>query len=122
MKNKPFIHPNTPRKLAAAYHFARNKRGEGFKIHVLAERIGVNVRYIQDLIKNGIEPTNPEIRAKMFLSKKSRQVRAAEKSDATAKPMPEYVKYWRRQKPFIRQAWMIRAYNAGKEKPNDQAK
>jgi len=75
MNNKPFIHPNCPRKLAAAFHFARNAHGEGYKIRVLEQKLGVNFKYLHKMIKLGIEPNDSTeklraVRKAMYLSKR----------------------------------------------------
>ena len=78
MNSKPFIHPNTPRKLATAFHFARNHRGEGFKIRVLEKKLGVNFKYLYKMIRKGIEPNDTTeklraVRKAMFLPARKRR-------------------------------------------------
>jgi len=87
----PYIHPNTPPKLAAKFKKAKS-------YHVLAEQIGVNVRYVFELLTDGKEPndTTPglrEIRRKMFLS-------ARRKNRQRAKPKPK------QELPAHRRWWM----------------
>jgi hypothetical protein len=114
MKNKPFIHPNCPKKLAAAFHFARNAHGHGYKIRVLEHNLGVNFKYLHLLIKKGIEPNDStpklqEIRVKMFLPAKKRKARTV----PTEKPaMPEHRAWWNTLKPKDRDEWIRSAYNA----------
>jgi len=114
--NKPYIHPNCPRRLAAAYHFARNARGEGFKIHILAEQRGINVRYLYNLIVKGIEPNDTTeklraVRKAMFLPARKRKARAviAEKRDVI---IPEHVRWWR-ELPKSTRDKIIQAEHAG---------
>jgi hypothetical protein len=114
MKSKPFIHPNCPKKLAAAFHFARNAHGEGYKIHVLAEKIGVNVRYLQYMIKKGIEPNDTteklrEVRVKMFLPARKRKPRAARTS--TRGEVPAHRKWWRRLDSGSRDQYIRNTYD-----------
>lgn len=83
MQVKPFIHPKTPRRLAAAFRRATNGHGEGYKIHVLAKTLGINVGYLHKLIKQGIEPPDSTekgqaARAAMFLPRKKRKPRKAQ--------------------------------------------
>jgi len=105
MNSKPYIHPNTPRKLAAAFHFARNKNGEGYKIRVLEQTLGVNFKYLHRMINKGIEPNDTtvglrEIRVKMFLPMFKR------------KP---WMSWWRKTDPEVRDEWIRSAYNASKK-------
>jgi len=91
MKIKPFIHPATPSKLKTAFRRAR------YKYHVLAKALGINVKYIHDLIHYGKEPTDQSekgrnIRVKLFLPRKSRK--AQERTRQYTEP-PEYIKWWR---------------------------
>ena len=94
MTDKPFIHPATPSKLKTEFRRAR------YKFHALAKARGINVRYIHDLISKGIEPTNPNIRQKLFLPKKPRNARAEPKPYTEP---PEHIKWWRSLKKDIRQ-------------------
>jgi hypothetical protein len=71
-----------PRKLASAYQAAGSYRE-------LARRLRINPRYVYEYIAKGIEPTNPEIRAKLFLPRKPRQPRRP-------RPTPEWKKPIRR--------------------------
>jgi hypothetical protein len=82
------IHPNTPPRLAAKY-----KKAGSF--HALAEQIKVNVSYVYDLIKDGIEPndTTPklrEVRKRLFL-------KARKKARAARQSLPEHRRWWNRQ-------------------------
>jgi len=58
------IHPNAPKRLVREY-----KKLGCNQLH-LAKKIGVNDFYVNRLLKDGIEPNNPDIRAKLFLSRK----------------------------------------------------
>ena len=61
--------PNTPKALISAYIRAeRNMRR-------LAKELCINHLYVSQLLKDGIEPTNPEIRVKLFLPRVSRKPR-----------------------------------------------
>lgn len=52
----------------------------------LSRRTGVNISYISQLVSKGIEPSNPEIRVKLGLSRRNRKPRHARP------PKPEHVK------------------------------
>jgi len=84
---KPFIHPVTPGKLKSAF------RKASYKYHRLAQQIGVNVKYIYELIHDGNEPVNPEIRLKLFLPRHPRRPRTERPPKP---PLPEYEQRWRR--------------------------
>jgi len=60
--------PNLPRKLIKALHVAGSARK-------LEKVLGVNHYYISKLMNEGIEPTNPKIRVKMFLPRKPHKPR-----------------------------------------------
>jgi len=104
-----YIHPNTPPKLAARFKKAKS-------YHVLAEQIGVNVRYVFELLTDGKEPndTTPklrEIRRKMFLSARRKNRKAHR---AKPKPMPAHRRWWDDQdkENLIREL-----YEINKDKP-----
>src|SRR5688572_19975757 len=97
-----YIHPNTPRKLTTAF------RRAGYNQRQLARDRGVNPRFINDLITKGIEPTNPEIRVKLFLPKKHK-VQQGEKPDRPYTEPPEYIKWWRKQPKQIRHEIILQA-------------
>ena len=63
---KPFIHPNTPPRLKAAFKRA------SYNFHALAQARSVNVYHVHRLIHYGIEPANPNIRKMLFLPKRRR--------------------------------------------------
>jgi hypothetical protein len=122
---KPYIHSNTPRRLAAAYHFARNTRGEGFKIHVLADTLKVNVRYIHDLIVKGIEPNDiteklRAVRKAMFLPARKRKAKHEREFDKAIEkifePEPEHRKWWRRLKKQERDTWIQSSYEVHRQR------
>ena len=105
-KIKPFIHPATPSKLKTEFRRAR------YKYHVLAKAIGINVKYIHDLIHYGKEPTDQSekgrnIRVKLFLPKKSRK--AQERTRQYTEP-PEEIKWWRSLKKDARRAYIQNIY------------
>lgn len=66
--------PNVPQKLIRAYHRQKDNQ------RALARHLKLNPAIINKLLKYGIEPTNPDIRVKLFLKRKYR------------KPIPEWVK------------------------------
>ena len=116
MKSKPFIHPNCPPKLAAAFHFARNSRGEGYKIRVLEQKLEVNFKYLHRMIKQGIEPNDTTeklraVRVKMFLPARKRKPRASS-TDRKREPISEHEQWWRKLDPKTRDEWKRSAYNA----------
>lgn len=95
---KPYIHPATPPKLARAFRNAKNGKGEGYKYHVLAERLGVNTKPLHDLIHYGKEPTDRtakgrEIRKRLFLRRYKR--RQKKENQVPFREMPAYLKWWR---------------------------
>lgn len=112
MQIKPFIHEKTPAKLRTAFRRAKNRRGEGYKLDILAKNLGVNIYYLYKLIKNGIEPNDTteklqEVRAKMFLP---RHKRKPHKERKPVLPMPNYLVWWRSlpkedRAGIIAQAW-----------------
>lgn len=59
--------PNAPKALITAYIEA------GRNMRKLAKELYVNHLYVSQLLKDGIEPTNPEIRVKLFLPRKPRK-------------------------------------------------
>ena len=92
---KPFIHPSTPPKLRAAFHRAKNLRGEGYKLDALAREIKVNIYYLYQMIKKGIEPNDTteklrEVRVRMFLPRKKRKPRQT----TSRVPRPESIRWW----------------------------
>ena len=84
-KHPLFIHPSTPPKLIREFRKAR------YKYHVLAKARGINVKYVHEMIKYGKEPTNANIREKLFLPKKPR----AERVKKPYIEPPEHIKWWR---------------------------
>jgi len=109
---KPIIHPNCPKKLAAAYHFARNQRGEGYKIRVLEQKLGVNWKYLHRLIKLGIEPNDTteklrSIRKAMFLPARKR----IPAKPRTIQPMPDYMAWWKKQSKGFREQIIKNTYD-----------
>ena len=112
-KIKPFIHPATPPKLVSAFRKAKNRKGEGYKIHILAEDMQINVRYLFDLIANGKEPTDQTengraIRVKMFLPRRKHRKRGEAVRQYTEPP--EYIKWWRSLKKAARRAYIQNIY------------
>jgi hypothetical protein len=59
--------PNVPAKLIHLY------RELGGNQRALARHLAVNPGHINNLLKHGREPRDPEIRARLFLPKKMRQ-------------------------------------------------
>jgi hypothetical protein len=55
------IHPSAPKKLVREY------KKLGCNQLALSKQLQVNDFYINRLLKDGVEPTNPEIRVKLFL-------------------------------------------------------
>lgn len=110
-KHPLFIHPNTPPKLVTMFRRAIGKNGKGYNFIALAEQLGVNRRYVHDLITKGIEPSNPEIREKLFLKKPHKAHDPA--SGAGRKPYtepPEHIKWWRSIAPEARHELIRRAH------------
>lgn len=114
---KPYIHPNCPRKLTAAFHFARNARGEGYKIRVLEEKLGVNFKYLHRMIKLGIEPNDTTeklraVRKAMFLPARKRKPRDTSIVQKPGTVTPEHIRWWNKLSKDEREEWKARAYNA----------
>lgn len=68
------IHPNAPRRLVNAVIRAGSERK-------FAIARGINQSYVSQLLHRGIEPGNPDIRAKLFLPRqkhKQREVKPEE--------------------------------------------
>ena len=86
----------------------KEDRKVNFKFHALADHLGVNVRYIYDLLKRGREPTNPVIRKKLFLPKHPRRPK-------TINPQPLEVRWWRRQSKEYRRSIILSAYKKENE-------
>jgi len=104
----PYIHPNTPPKLAARFRKAKS-------YHVLAEQIGVNVRYVFELLTDGKEPndTTPklrEIRRKMFLS-----ARRKNRQRAKPKPKPAHRRWWKELGPTGQDSIILQTYELNKD-------
>lgn len=71
MKKQPIykFSENVPGTLIDAYVYT------GRSCRKLAQELGVNHFYVDRFLRDGIEPTNPEIRVKLFLSKTPRKSR-----------------------------------------------
>lgn len=112
---KPYIHPRTPPKLKAAFKASKNLRGEGYRIHVLAEKINVNVSYLWNMFRYGKEPTDTTekgrtARARMFLPKKIRKPKN-KPGPQNQKPLPNHMIWWRSldkdtRNTIIRSVWV----------------
>ena len=63
-KSEEYIHSNVPKRLISDW------RKVGRSDRKLADLRGVNHFYISELLWRGIEPSNPEIRAKLSLPRK----------------------------------------------------
>lgn len=80
------IHPNTPAELIVEL------QAVGWKERALSRKLGVNILYISQLIKDGVEPTDKTekgqaAREKLFLPKR----KIKHKVD-----VPQWMKTWRR--------------------------
>jgi hypothetical protein len=78
------IHPKAPKRLVSLWRKVRSDRK-------VADLRQVNHFYVSQLLWRGIEPTNPEIRKKLFLPKMPRKPR---------EPKPEE---WPGQKRVIKE-------------------
>jgi hypothetical protein len=79
------IHPATPRRLVSEFHKA------GWNERELARRRGVNIKYISDLIRRGIEPTDrtikgQEARVALFLPRLKRKPRVVKERPVVLSP------------------------------------
>lgn len=82
-----------PKRLAAKLRKCKGNQRE------LARQLGINVAYINALIKHGKEPANPDIRAALFLPRKPRKPRVVQSDRA---PLPEHLQWWRKLNKDIR--------------------
>jgi hypothetical protein len=92
--------PITPRKLAAVI------KAHTGKYHPIAKELKVNVYWIHSYITKGIEPRNPEIRARMFLPKLRKKTNG--RSGFTE--LPAHVQWWRKLKKDERNQFVKHAY------------
>jgi transcriptional regulator with XRE-family HTH domain len=86
----------TPRKLARAIKKHNRKQ------HKIADELGVNVRYVNDWMKRGIEPTSPRIRALMGFPK----IRKKHDGRSGFHQLPEHVQWWRKLEKGERDRWI----------------
>jgi hypothetical protein len=115
---KPFIHPSTPKRLRAAFHKAKNRRGEGYKLDVLAKNLKVNIYYLYKLIKKGEEPNDSteklrDVRARMFLPR--RKHKPAQPKNKM--PLPEQIQWWRKLPKSSRDEIILQLYQSRKVSP-----
>ena len=61
----------------------------------LAEKRGVNVYWISQLLTKGIEPTNPIIRVRLSLPAHRRTPAAKATQDKYRENLPDHLKWWR---------------------------
>jgi len=87
IKTPHYYHANTPRKLITQLRKCKWNQRE------LARQIGINVAYINALVKHGKEPSNPDIRAALFLPRKPRKPRAPQ---SARPPLPEHLQWWKK--------------------------
>jgi hypothetical protein len=69
-ESKESAHPNAPRRLVSLWQEL------GCSDRQTAKVCEVNQYYVSQLIRRGIEPTNEDIREKLFLPRKPRKKRA----------------------------------------------
>jgi hypothetical protein len=86
--------PNVPRKLIKAF------RAVGCNTRKLEKEIGVNNYYICKLLNDGIEPSNPTIREKMFFE--------PPKVPKPRSPYSVMPRWWERTPEALRQFQHIR--------------
>jgi hypothetical protein len=99
----------TPLPLTLPARLRTEARRAKYKFHTLAQRLGVNVRYLYDLIERGVEPTNPEVRKKLFLPRHPR------KEKPVPIPLPPAVRWWRRQSKGYRRSIIEAEFEKRKE-------
>lgn len=87
MKTPHYYNANAPRKLITRLRKCNWNQRE------LARQLGINVAYINKLVKHGIEPSNPDIRAALFLPRKPRKPRVVQSARA---PLPEHLQWWKK--------------------------
>jgi len=87
-KKRPLenIHPNAPKRLVSRY------KKLGCNQLNLAKELGVNDFYVNRLLKDGIEPSNPEIRVRLFLPRKI----VKHKTGAPKYDRPAWLYWWYR--------------------------
>jgi hypothetical protein len=69
------IHKNAPAELVQAYIDARCNQ------HELSRRLQVNDFYVNQLLRKGIEPSNLDIREKLFLPRRTKRTPKPEEWD-----------------------------------------
>jgi hypothetical protein len=69
---QPFIHPNTPPRLVKIF------KQMDFKYHQVADRLGINVAHIHNLITKGKEPKDKDIRRALFLPARKQKRRSGD--------------------------------------------
>lgn len=102
------IHPATPKRLVSEFHKA------GWNERELARRRGVNILYVSQLIRHGIEPTDrtvkgQETRAKLYLPRlkpkprKERKPRTQKQEAiiAMSNMVRQGLRLWKQGKLFI---------------------
>jgi hypothetical protein len=80
------FHPDAPKKLVRAFRRAGT-------YHATAEALGVNVRYVHDLLRHGVQPKNEEVRIRLFLPKHPHR---APRPQQERRPDPEELRWWKR--------------------------
>ena len=87
-------------------------------MHILAENLGVNVKYLFYLIARGKEPTDQTengraVRIKMFLPRRKRRKRGEPVRQYTEPP--EYITWWKKQPKQVRHDIILQAKAARDE-------
>jgi hypothetical protein len=85
-KRETSIHPNAPIRLVMAFRRAKTFRATAVKL-------GVNVRYVYDLLVKGIEPVKPDVRKRLFLH----IYRRKNKTNPVLRRAMKSVWYWEEQ-------------------------
>jgi len=105
MKSKPFIHPNTPRKLAAAIRLHKSQ-------HKIARALGVNPYYVNRWMKYGEEPRNADVRKRMGF----RPLRKKHNGRSGFAELPAHVQWWRKLPKGERDQWIRSSHEVHRAK------
>ena len=77
------------------------------RYHRIANALGVNVYWVHRFLKNGIEPKNKEVRAKMGFP----PLRKKHTGRSGFAELPEYIKWWRKLDKGSRDQHIRNAYD-----------
>ena len=105
------IHPNAPPRLIKALRKAGS-------FHKLADELNINIKYVHELIRKGIEPTDRtehgrETRARLYLPRRKRKTSKPRKPP---KVKPPWRRWWTRQGKAGQENIIRQTYEINKDK------